>query len=81
MLNIYGTKNNNILSGQVGAHLAKNHFYTSHFISDLTRLTHISAIAQISRNRRSFLDTPLAKAEGILDSQNRLADAESLQHR
>jgi hypothetical protein len=27
------------------------------------------------------VDTPLAKAEGILDSQNRLADAESLQHR
>jgi len=27
------------------------------------------------------VDTPLAKAEGILDSQNRLADAELLQHR
>ena len=26
------------------------------------------------------VDTPLAKAEGILDSQNRLADAELLQH-
>jgi len=26
------------------------------------------------------IDTPLAKAEGILDSQNRLADAELLQH-
>ena len=25
------------------------------------------------------VDTPLAKAEGILDSQNRLADAELLQ--
>jgi hypothetical protein len=28
-----------------------------------------------------LLDTPLAKAEGILVSQNRLADAELLQHR
>ncbi|MEG5019330.1 MULTISPECIES: nucleotidyltransferase domain-containing protein [unclassified Microcoleus] len=27
------------------------------------------------------VDTPLAKAEGILDSQNQLADAELLQHR
>jgi len=27
-----------------------------------------------------FVDTPLAKAEGILVSQNRLADAELLQH-
>jgi len=27
-----------------------------------------------------WVDTPLAKAEGILDSQNRLADAELLQH-
>jgi hypothetical protein len=27
------------------------------------------------------VDTPLPKGEGILDSQNRLADAELLQHR
>ena len=29
----------------------------------------------------ALVDTPLAKAEGILVSQNRLADAELLQHR
>ena len=28
----------------------------------------------------ALVDTPLAKAEGILVSQNRLADAELLQH-
>ena len=44
MLTITAQKNNNILSGQVGAPLAKNHFYTSHFIRSLTRPTNIMVI-------------------------------------
>jgi hypothetical protein len=51
MVNIYGTKNNNILSGQVGAPLAKNHSYTSHFIRDLTRSLHIMVICTYLVNR------------------------------
>jgi hypothetical protein len=56
MLSITAQKNNNILSGQVGAALAKNHFYTSHFISALTRPTHIMVICTHLLNRPQRLE-------------------------
>jgi hypothetical protein len=51
MLSITAQKKNNILYGQVGAPLAKHDFYTSHFMSVLTRPTHIMVIGTPLLNR------------------------------